>query len=45
MVFVGRNKGFEVYFDCNNQEYIVYKDNKFLIKNKYKYSEVKCYLT
>ena len=44
MILVNENKGFQIYFDCNKQEYIVFKDGKFLIGNKYKFSDVKCYL-
>jgi hypothetical protein len=44
MKLIAENKGFEIYFDCNKQSYDVYKDNKYLIGNKYKYSDVKCYL-
>lgn len=44
MFLVGENKGFEVYFNCEKQVYTVYKDDKFLIGNKYKFSEVKSYL-
>lgn len=44
MKLIGENKGFKIYFDCQNQVYNVYKDGEFLIGNKYKYSDVKCYL-
>jgi hypothetical protein len=44
MILVGENKGFQIYFDCNNQVYNVFKDSKFLIGKKYKYSDVKSYL-
>jgi hypothetical protein len=33
-----------IYFDCMNQVYNVYKNNKFLIGGKYKFSEVEIYL-
>lgn len=38
-------KVFSIYFDTINQVYNVYKDGKFLIGNKAKFSEVKCYLS
>ena len=41
---VGSNKGFDIYFHAKSQTYSVYKDNKFLIGGKTKYSEVKSYL-
>ncbi len=41
---VGENKGFRVYFNANDQTYTVFKDGKFLIGNKYKFTDVKCYL-
>ena len=41
---IAENNGFEIYFDCDRQEYTVFKDGKFLIGNKYKYSDVKSYL-
>ena len=44
MILVKENKGFEVYFDSNSQTYSVTKDGKFLIGNKYKFSQVKSYL-
>ena len=44
MIRVGQNKGFEVYFDANTQSYSVFKDGKFLIGNKYKFSQIKSYL-
>ncbi len=44
MVLIGENKGFKIYFDCNNQIYNVFKDDKFLIGGKYKYSQVKTYI-
>jgi hypothetical protein len=44
MILVKENKGFAVYFDCNNQTYTVTKDGKFLIGNKHKFSQVKSYL-
>lgn len=42
---VNSKKGFSIYFDTINQVYNVYKDGKFLIGNKAKFSEVKCYLS
>jgi len=44
MKLVAKNDPFSIYFDCEKQEYSVYKDGKFLIGNKYKFSDVKCYL-
>jgi hypothetical protein len=44
MILVQENKGFAVYFDSNSQTYSVTKDGKFLIGNKYKFSQVKSYL-
>ena len=43
-VLVGENKRFKVYFNSSNQEYTVYIDEKFLIGNKYKFSDVQSYL-
>jgi hypothetical protein len=43
MKLIGEHNGFKVYFDCTNQVYNVYKDEKFLIK-KYCYTDVKNYL-
>lgn len=46
MKLIGKNieKKIHIYFDCVNQVYNVYKNGKFLIGNKYKYSDVKGYL-
>ena len=44
MKLIAENKGFQIYFDCIKQVYIVFKDGNFLIGNKYKYSDVKCYV-
>ena len=44
MLLVKENKGFVVYFNANTQSYSVYKDGKFLIGNKYKFSDVSSYL-
>ena len=44
MILVKQNKGFEIYFNANTQSYSVFKDGKFLIGNKYKFSDVKSYL-
>lgn len=43
-LLIKENKGFEVYFNANTQSYSVYKDGKFLIGNKYKFSDVSSYL-
>lgn len=44
MKLVGNNKEFRVYFNANDQTYTVFKNGKFLIGNKYKFSDVKSYL-
>ena len=44
MIHVGQKNGFEIKFDCNKQMYLVYKDGKLIIKDKYKYSDVKSYI-
>ena len=44
MKLIAEKNGFEIYFVCEKQEYVVYNDGKFLIGNKYKYSDVKCYI-
>ena len=44
MILVKENKGFQVYFNSNTQSYSVFKDGKFLIGNKHKFSDVKSYL-
>ena len=44
MLLVKENKGFQVYFNANTQSYSVFKDGKFLIGNKHKFSYVKSYL-
>ena len=41
---IAENKGFEVYFNCAEQKYSVFKDGVFLIGDKYQYSDVKAYL-
>lgn len=44
MIKVAEKNGFQIYFDCNAQEYSVFKDGKFIVGNKYKFSQVKCYI-
>lgn len=44
MKLVGENKGFQVYFDANTQQYHVYKDGKYLIGGQTKFEQVKSYL-
>jgi len=44
MIVVGENKGFKIVFDTNHQMYLVYKDNRLLIKDKYRFSDVRSYL-
>jgi hypothetical protein len=39
-LLVGQKDGFQVYFNPNSQTYSVYKDGKFLIGNKFKFSQV-----
>lgn len=41
---VGQNKGFEVFFNPSDQTYSVYKGDRFVIGNKYNFSDVKCYI-
>ena len=43
-MLVKENKGFKVYFNTNTQSYSVFKDGKFLIGDKDKFSDVKSYL-
>lgn len=42
-MLIGIKDDFTVYFDCYNQVYNVFKNNKLLIK-KYRFSDVKSYL-
>jgi len=44
MTFIGKNTDFKVVWNCSKQRYTVYKNDKFLIGNKYKFSDVKSYL-
>lgn len=44
MKLVGEYKEFKVFFDCNQQEYKVFKDGIFLIGNIFRFRDVKCYL-
>lgn len=44
-MLVGQKNCFKVYFDCSSQSYIIYKDDKFLIGNKYRFRDVQSYLT
>ena len=41
---VAENNGFQVFFDCQQQSYSVFKDGKFLIGDKFKFSDVKTYI-
>jgi hypothetical protein len=43
MIFIGKNTDFTAVWNCQEQSYTVYKNNRFLIK-KYKFSEVETYL-
>ena len=45
MKIIGQNKGFTVVFDCTKQCYTVYKDDRLLITDKFKYSDVQSYLS
>jgi len=44
MVLIGKNKDFKVIFNCDTQCYTVYKNDKILITNKYKFSDIQSYL-
>lgn len=44
MKLIGKNTDFTAIFDTTAQCYTVYYKGKFLIGNKYKYSEIKSYL-
>lgn len=44
MILVGCKDDYELYFNCSEQMYTVFKNNKILISNKFKYSDVKSYL-
>jgi len=44
MLLVKQKNGFSIYFNANTQSYSVFKDGKFLIGDKYKFSDVKSYL-
>ncbi len=46
MILVGKNElmDFSVYFNANYQTYSVYKGNKFLIGNKYRFADIQSYL-
>ncbi len=44
MLLVAKQNGFEIYFNANTQSYVVFRYGKFFIGNKYKFSDVKCYL-
>jgi hypothetical protein len=43
MNLVAESNGFAIFFNCSEQAYEVYKDNRFLIRG-FKYSEVSCYV-
>ena len=45
MHLVKENRGYAVYFDCDKQEYSVYKDGKFFIGGKHRYSQVSTYVS
>ena len=44
MLLVKEKHGFQVFFDTNKQEYSVFKDGKYLLGNKYRYSQVSSYV-
>lgn len=44
MILVGRKDDFAVWFYTEKQEYIVTKDERILIRDKYKFSDIKSYL-
>lgn len=44
MKLIGTKDDFQVFFNCNTQSYSVFKAGKFLIGNKFKFSQVKSYL-
>lgn len=44
MTLTGKDKSFKVVFNCGTQCYTVLKDNKVLITNKFKFSDIKSYL-
>lgn len=44
LVAKNEKKGTEIYFDANTQTYNVYRDGKFIIGNKHKYSQVQTYV-
>jgi hypothetical protein len=44
MELIGYKGAFEVWFNVSAQIYSVYKDNKFLIGGKTKFSEVASYI-
>lgn len=43
MIFTGKNTDFKVIWNCAEQSYSVYKNNKFIVR-KFRYSDIKCYL-
>lgn len=43
MTFTGKNKSFQVVWNCRKQAYTVYKDKRYLI-TKYCFSDIKPYL-
>ena len=44
MTLIGKNTDFKVVFDSNTQCYTVYKKDKLLITNKFKFVDIKSYL-
>ena len=44
MFLVKENRGFAIFFEPQSQSYSVFKDGKFLIGDKFKYSQVKSYV-
>ena len=44
MKLIGSKNGFDVYFNCDEQMYIVFKDNREIRKNIFKFINVRAYL-
>lgn len=46
MKLVAENKkiGTKIFFNANTQCYSVYRDDKFIVGNKHKFSQVKTYI-
>ena len=44
MILVKQNNDWSVYFNPNSQTYSVYRNDKFIIGNKYRFRDVKSYV-